>query len=289
MDLSRPFQFVTAERLWRVLIWLMLVGGGILLVMPFLWLVTSSLKAEYQVFQYPPQWIPDPMRFQNYVEALTLRPFHIYLKNTMVIVIVRNIAVLSSASLCAYGFSRLQFPGRDGWFKVVLATMMVPYYVLMIPQYIIFSRMGWVDTFLPLLVPSFFGGGAFNIFLLVQFFRTIPMELADAGRIDGCTEFGVYWRIVLPLAKPVLATVAIFTFLGSWNELMGPLLYLNSPEKYTLALGLTHFQSFFEHGGRSMWHLLMAASTVMVIPPILVFFAAQRYFIQGFVLTGIRG
>lgn len=259
------------------------------MLMPFLWLVTSSLKAELQVFQYPPQWIPDPAHFENYVEALTLRPFHIYLKNTMVIVIVREIGVLLSASLCAYGFSRLRFPGRDWWFKVVLATMMIPFYVLMIPQYIIFSRLGWIDTYLPLVVRSFFGGGAFNIFLLVQFFRTIPEDLSDAARIDGCTEFGVYSRIVLPVAKPVLATIAIFTFLNGWNELMGPLLYLNSPDKFTLALGLTHFQSFYQHGGRSMWHLLMAASTVMILPPVLVFFFAQRYFIQGIVLSGIRG
>src|SRR5690606_22124209 len=149
-----------------------------------------------QVFQYPPKWIPDPIRFENYVEALTYKPFHIYLKNTMVIIILNEIAVLWSASFCAYGFARMRFPGRDFWFAIVIGTMMMPYVVLVVPTFVIFSRLGWIDTFLPLTVPQFFGGGAFNIFLLRQFFRTIPEELSDAARIDGATEFGIYWRIM---------------------------------------------------------------------------------------------
>jgi len=256
---------------------------------PFLWLVTSSLKLEYQVMQYPPVWIPDPVRLQNYVEAMTMRPFHIYIKNSLVIVLANEIAILSSASLCAYGFARLEFKGRDAWFAVVLATMMLPYYVLMVPHFYIFSRLKWIDTFLPLTIPQFFGGGAFNIFLLRQFFRTIPGDLSDAARIDGCSELGIWSRVMLPLAKPALSTVAIFTFMNGWNNLMGPLLYLNSPEKYTVAIGLTYFRSFFQHGGRSMWHLLMAASAVMILPVIIVFFSAQRYFVQGIVMSGIKG
>jgi len=225
------------------------------------------------------------MRFQNYVEALTYKPFHIYLKNTLFIVLLNEIAILWSASFCAYGFARIQFPGRDFWFSVALATMMVPYFVLMVPTFVIFSRLQWIDTFLPLTVPAFFGGGAFNIFLLRQFFRTIPPELADAARIDGCNEFQIYGRIMLPLAKPALATVAIFTFLGGWNDFIGPLLYLNSPEKFTVSIGLATFRSVL----RTRWDLLMAASTTMILPVILIFFVAQRYFVQGIMMSGLKG
>lgn len=270
---------------WRAFVWVVLVFGAILMSLPFLWLVSSSLKVEEKVFQYPPQWIPDPVRFRNYVDALTYKPFHIYLKNTMIIVLLNEVAILWSASFCAYGFARLQFPGRDFWFAVAMATMMVPYFVLMVPTFVIFSRLKWVDTFLPLTVPLFFGGGAFNIFLLRQFFRTLPSELADAARIDGCNEFQIYGRIMLPLAKPALATVAIFTFLGAWNDFIGPLLYLNSPEKFTVSIGLATFRSVL----RTRWDLLMAASTAMILPVILVFFLAQRYFVQGIVLSGLKG
>jgi len=269
----------------RVFIWLMLIVGAVVMALPFLWLMSSSLKLERKVFQFPPQWIPDPIRFLNYVDALTYKPFHIYVKNTFFVVILNEVAILWSASFCAYGFARIQFPGRDLWFGIVLATMMVPYFVLMVPSFVIFSRLRWIDTFLPLTVPLFFGGGAFNIFLLRQFFRTIPEELADAARIDGCSEFGIYARIMLPLAKPALTTVAIFTFLGGWNDFIGPLLYLNSPGNFTVAIGLATFRSVL----RTRWDLLMAASTATTLPVILIFFLAQRYFIQGVVMTGLKG
>ena len=219
-------------------------------------------------------------------------PFYIYVKNTVFIVLVREVAVILSASFCAYGFARLRFVGRDIWFGIVLATMMVPYIVLMVPTYIIFARLSWIDTYLPLTVPWFFGGGAFNIFLLRQFFRTIPEELADAARIDGCSEYAIYARILMPLAKPALVTVAIFTFIDGWNDFMGPLLYLNSPENYTVALGLALFRASFgldAAGGRSRWDWLMAASTAMVVPVIIVFFFLQSYFVKGVVMTGLKG
>ncbi|MCS7222790.1 MAG: carbohydrate ABC transporter permease [Anaerolineae bacterium] len=271
---------------WRAFVWVVLLVGAFIMALPFFWLVSSSLKLEQRVFQFPPQWIPDPVRFENYIEALTYKPFHLYVKNTLIIVILNEIAVLWSASFCAYGFARIQFPGRDFWFGVVLATMMVPYFVLMVPTFVIFSRLQWIDTFLPLTVPAFFGGGAFNIFLLRQFFRTIPAELADAARIDGCSEFGIYARIMLPLAKPALTTVAIFTFLGGWNDFIGPLLYLNSPEKFTVSIGLATFRSAMY---TPRWNLMMAASAAMVLPVILVFFLAQRYFVQGIVMSGLKG
>jgi ABC-type glycerol-3-phosphate transport system permease component len=277
--------FWNGDRAWRLFIWIILVIGAVMMALPFVWLVISSLKYENDIFQYPPQWIPNPVRLQNYSDALTYKPFNIYLMNTMIIATLNMIAIIGTASLCAYGFARIKFPGRDFWFAIVLSTMMVPYFVLMIPQFVIFSRLGWIDTFLPLTVPFFFGGGAFNIFLLRQFFRTLPIELSDAARIDGCSEFGIYWRIIMPLAKPALATVAIFTFLFSWNDFIGPLLYLSSPEKFTVALGLATFRSIM----RTRWDLLMAAATAMILPIVLLFFFAQRYFIQGIAMSGIKG
>lgn len=272
---------------WRVLVWLVLVFGAFLMALPFLWLVTSSLKSEIEIFQFPPQWIPNPIHFENYVNAWSARPFPLYVKNTLTIVILNEIAVLLSSSFCAYGFARLKFPGRDFWFSVVLTTMMVPAVVLMVPRFAIFSRINWVDTFLPLTVPQFFGGGAFNIFLLRQFFRTIPEELADAARIDGCSEFGIYWVIMMPLAKPALTTTAIFTFINSWNSFVEPLLYLNSPRKYTVAVALSLFGESMT--GRTRWDLIMAASTMMIVPVLLIFFFAQRYFVQGIATSGLKG
>ncbi|MCB9155727.1 MAG: carbohydrate ABC transporter permease [Caldilineaceae bacterium] len=255
------------------------------MALPFLWLLSSSLKPEQEIFLFPPKWIPNPVRFQNYIDALTYKPFGTYIANTLWIVILNEIAIVGSASLCAYGFARISFPGRDFWFGIVLATLMVPYFVMMIPQFVIFSRLGWTDSYLPLTIPFFFGGGAFNIFLLRQFFRTLPAELADAARIDGCSELGIYWRIFMPLAKPALATVAIFTFLNGWNDFIGPLLYINSPDKFTVAIGLATFRSVM----RTRWDLLMAASTAMIVPVLLLFFFAQRYFIEGIVLSGLKG
>jgi ABC-type glycerol-3-phosphate transport system permease component len=278
-------RFFSEERIWRSLTLVVLVAGAIVMAMPFLWLVTSSLKAEQEIFLFPPRWLPTPPRFENYVDALTYKPFALYIANTLYIVLLNEIAILGTASLCAYGFARIDFPGRNFWFAIVLSTMMVPYFVLMVPQFVIFSRLGWIDSFLPLTVPFFFGGGAFNIFLLRQFFRTLPSELADAARIDGCAEFGIYWRIFIPLAKPALATVAIFTFLGGWNDFIGPLLYINSPDKLTVAVGLATFRGVM----RTRWDLLMAASTAMILPVLLLFFLAQRYFIEGIVLSGMKG
>lgn len=276
--------FSTDKVLQMVVLIILLVGAAIMSV-PFLWLLVSSFKLEEKIFTFPPEWIPNPFRWQNYPDALTYKPFGLYLFNTMKIVILNEIAILLSASFCGYGFARIRFPGRDFWFSIVLATLMVPYFVLMVPQFIVFSRFGWVDTILPLTFPYFFGGGAFNIFLFRQFFRSLPEELADAGRIDGCSEFGIYWRIMMPLCKPALATVAVFTFLAAWNDYIGPLLYLRSDYNFTVAIGLATFRGVM----RTEWNLLMAASTAMILPVIILFFFAQRYFIEGVVLSGLKG
>jgi multiple sugar transport system permease protein len=269
----------------RAVIWVVLVVGAILMMLPLVWMVSCSFKSEEMVFQFPPQLIPDPIRAVNYVNALTYKPFDIYLRNTLFLEVLNELAILLASSFCAYGFARIRFAGRDFWFALVLATMMVPFVVLMVPQFVIFSRLHWLDTYLPLTVPYFFGGGAFNIFLLRQFFRTIPEELADAARIDGCSEYLIYARIMMPLAKPALITVAIFTFFGTWNDFLGPLLYLNSPERFTISLGLAGFRSVM----RTRWDLLMAASTATTLPIVILFFFAQRYFVQGVVLSGLKG
>jgi len=272
-------------RVWNWLTITMLVVMAFVMVMPFVWLVSSSLKSQIEIFSYPPQWIPNPFHFENYSNALTIKPFGLYLVNTLKIVVLNVVAVVFSSSFVAYGFARIRFPGRDFWFGVVLATLFLPYAVLIVPSFMIFSRLGWVDTILPLTVPLFFGGGAFNIFLLRQFFRTIPEELADAARIDGCSEFGIYWRIMMPLAKPALITVAIFTFLNAWNDLLGPIIYLRSPQNFTVAVGLSSFRSTLDVS----WDLQLAATTAVILPVVILFFFSQRYFIKGIVMTGLKG
>lgn len=273
------------NRWTRWLIYIILVAVAALMLFPFLWLVSSSLKSQVQIFAYPPEWIPNPPIWQNYVDAMTFRPFHIYLRNSIAIAALNVTAVVLTSSLCAYGFARIRFWGRDFWFSIVIATLLLPSIVTLVPQFIIFTRLGWVDTILPLTVPLFFGGGAFNIFLLRQFFRTIPEELADAARIDGCSEFGIYWRVMLPLSKPALITVSIFTFLASWNDLIGPLVYLRTPDTFTVAIGLAQFRGALT----TRWDLQMAAATMMVLPVVILFFFAQRYFVQGIVMTGLKG
>jgi multiple sugar transport system permease protein len=255
------------------------------MTIPFFWMVSTSLKEDSQIWLFPPVWIPNPILWQNYTEALTILPFGRYALNTALITILTTVGVVLTSSLCAYGFARMQFPGRDFIFMVVLSAIMIPYAVLLIPHYIMFRYLGWIDTYLPLWVPVWFGGGAFNIFLLRQFFRTIPAELSDAARIDGASELGIYWNIIMPLAGPALATVAIFTVLNTWNDFLGPLVYISSQDKFTLALGLAQFRGLYA----TQWQYLMAASTVVIAPTLVLFFLAQRYFVQGIVLTGLKG
>jgi multiple sugar transport system permease protein len=211
--------------------------------------------------------------------------FLTYLSNTLLVALLSVIGTLCSSSLVAYGLSRIQWKGRTTLFNVTLATMMVPFPVLMVPLYGVFRSMGWIGTLMPLWVPMFFGG-AFNIFLLRQFFLTIPGELSDAARIDGCSEFGIFWRVILPLARPALSVVALFTFLNAWNDFLGPLIFLTEPETFTMALGLQQYQSQL---GGSEWHLLMGASALLVMPIIVLFFFAQKTFIQGISTTGMGG
>jgi multiple sugar transport system permease protein len=269
----------------RSLTYLLLVLITIILLTPLVWLVSSALKDTGQIFTYPPEWIPDPVLWSNFPDATTYYPFGRYASNTLFIAALNIAGVLLTASMAAYAFARLRFPGRDLIFMILLSTLMLPFTVLMIPRYIEFRELGWLDSWKPLIVPNWFGGSVFFIFLLRQFFKTIPRDLSDAAKLDGASEFRIYWQIVLPLSKPALAVVAAFVFLDTWNDFLGPLIYITSPDKYTVSQGLALFVGSFS----SQFAYLMAASTMMILPPIAVFIAAQRYFVHGVVLTGVKG
>lgn len=271
--------------LGRILIYTLLILGAVVLMLPLAWLVSSSLKQSGRIFVVPPQWIPNPTMWSNYAEVWRMIPFGLYVRNTTFVTAFCIVGALASSSIVAFGFARLRFPGRDVLFLVLLATIMIPSQVTLIPTYVLFRIIGWLDSYYPLIVPAFFGGGAFNIFLLRQFFMKLPLELDDAARIDGCSTFGIFRRILLPQSRPALGVIAIFLFMAHWNDFFGPLIYLNSADKYTLALGL----NLFRGTQYTAWHLLMAASTMTAIPCIVLYFVAQRYFIQGIVFTGIKG
>jgi len=263
---------------------LVLIPLAIIYMIPFFWMISTSLKPDNQIFLWPPVWIPKPFMWSNYPRAINFIPFWAYVKNTLIIAFFAIVGVLFSCPPVAYSFSRIPWAGRNVLFIMTIATMMLPYQVTMIPLFIIFSRLGWVGTYLPLIVPHFFGG-AFYIFLLRQFFMTIPQELTDAARIDGASEIGIYTRIMLPLTRPALATIVVFEFLARWRDFLGPLIYLNDPQKYTISLGLQMFR--MEHG--TEWALLMACSIVLTAPIIVLYFFVQRTFIQGITLTGLKG
>jgi ABC-type glycerol-3-phosphate transport system permease component len=264
--------------------WLALAALAALFLLPFLWMVSTSLKADRQVFAYPPQWVPHPAHPENYPISLSAFPFWRYLGNTLFLCAATVAGSLFSCALPAYAFARLPFRGRDGLFLLMLGTIMLPAQATMLPVFLLFRRMGWIGTFLPLWVPAFFGN-AFYIFLLRQFFRTIPRELSDAARIDGCSELGIFWRVILPLSRPALATVALFSFIGTWTDYLGPLVYLHDERQFTLALGLTAFLG--RHGAE--WNLLMAAATVVTAPLIFLFLLTQRTFVKGVALSGLKG
>ncbi|MCY4110155.1 MAG: carbohydrate ABC transporter permease [Chloroflexi bacterium] len=282
-----------------VLAYCVMIAVSIILILPLLWLFAASLKTQQLVLSTPRGFgeffaslVPSDPQFVNYSEALTRRPFGLWTRNTMIIVVLATAGTLLSASMAAYAFARLRFPGRQLLFTVTLSTLMLPFIVTMIPQFLMFSKIpgpssagNWTDTLMPLILPHWLGGGAFYIFLMRQFFTTIPHELDEAARIDGAGFFRSYWQITLPLSGPVLATVTIFSFITNWNDFLAPLIYLASRQNQTLALGLQSFQGEFsnEH------HLLMAASATMTVPVLLVFFFMQKYFLRGFVMSGIAG
>ncbi|MFM7171805.1 MAG: carbohydrate ABC transporter permease [Caldilinea sp.] len=275
---------ISSARLRRWLLLALLWGVALLFLVPLLWMLSSSLKPTWQIFETPPRWLPDPPRWENYSEALTTLPFGRYLRNTTVITLLTIVGHLLSCTLVAYAFARLRAPGRDTLFVVMLATLMLPYPVTMTPLYVIFHRLGWINTFLPLIVPAFLGS-PFYIFLLRQFFLTIPRDFEDAARIDGANTVQILAWVLVPMVAPALATVTLFTFQASWNDFLAPLIYLQRPDLYTVTLGLQFFRSTYT----TNWAYLMAASLTTMLPVIAVFFAAQRYFLAGISLAGIKG
>lgn len=277
----------TARKLSSVLgntaITIVLIAGAIIFVFPFLWMLSTSLKTPQEIVATPTVWIPAVPQWKNYAEALSYFPFVRYLMNTLFLVTMNVLGTLFSSALVGYAFARLRWPGREVWFKILLATMMLPSTVTMVPQFILFKNFGWLNTYLPLIVPAF-TGSATNIFLLRQFFRTIPTSLSECAKLDGCSEFRIFAQVVLPLCTSALATVAIFSFMFTWNDFMGPLLYINDKMSYTLSYGLRTFQIQSD----SKWHLTMAASVVVAIPSLVLFFCCQKYFIEGIALTGMK-
>lgn len=264
--------------------YLVMLGGTIVLLIPFAWMLTTSLKPLDEVYAFPIIWIPSRLVLENYLDVFKNVPFGRYLWNSTVLSVLGIIGNIMGSSLAAFSFARLRFPGRTVFFIIMLSTMMVPVWVTMVPTFIIFSRLGWLDTYLPILVPNFFAVPFFT-FLLRQFFMAVPFEMEEAARIDGCSSFGLFWRIFLPLSVPALATVAIFSFFFHWNDLLGPLIYLRSQLKFPVAMGIASFQS----EQYANFALMMAAATMALLPMLVVFFFTQRLFIQGVVITGVKG
>ncbi len=259
--------------------------GAIALLMPLFWLLSTSLKETGKEWIMPPQWIPNPPVWSNYTQALTSVPFDLFFRNTILIAVLATLGTLWTSTMAGFAFSRLRFPGRDVLFALVLATMLLPSVVTLIPTFLLFKTLGWLDTFLPLIVPYWFGGTAFSIFLSRQFFLGIPYEIDEAARVDGASSFRIYTTMMLPVSLPLLAALTIFSILHHWNDFMAPLIYLNRDEMKTLALGLRLFQGDFG----AQYNLMMAAAAVTVIPVIVLFFAAQRFFVRGIVTTGLAG
>ncbi|MBD2872531.1 carbohydrate ABC transporter permease [Paenibacillus arenilitoris] len=275
------------EGLRKTVVAILLIGGSVIILSPIWWMISTSLKPMEEIMQYPPTFFPKEIHWDNYVRAWTSPAAHFsrWLMNTALITVCVVLASVFSNAFIAYGFAKIKFPGRSFLFAVVLATMMIPGFVTMIPQYILFAKLGWMNTYWPLIVPSLFGS-AFFIFLLRQFFMSIPNELIDAAKIDGANHFYIWLRLMVPLIKPAVATIAIFSFNGAWNDFLGPLLYVNDEKMYTLQIGLQTFKGT----EATQWHYLMAASLMVLLPVIALFMFFQRYFIEGMNLTaGTKG
>jgi multiple sugar transport system permease protein len=277
----------TRDVIFEAVMHLILLVVGATFLLPFFWLVSTSLKAPGKEFAFPPEWIPNPIVWQNYPETLFgVLPFYQFFINTFIISFLSLIGTVLSSALVAFGFARIPFVGRNALFVVLLSTLMLPPSVTIIPMFILFRNLGWIDTWYPLIVPSFFGS-AFSIFLMRQFYMTIPYDLDEAAKIDGASNFLIWWRIMIPLSMPVLATIAVLSFMDDWNSFLRPLIFLTSLDKQMLGVGLAFFRGL--SSGYSKWNLMMAASAMMTAPIIILFFFAQHYFVKGIVMSGMGG
>ena len=267
----------------KVLLYALLIIIGIIMVVPFLWMISTSLKEQYDTVKIPPVWIPNPPRWQNYVDLFTQQPMLQFMLNTIKIVFFVVLGQLFFSSLAAYSFARIKFKGRTVMFFFYIATLMVPGQVTMIPTYLMFAKVGLVDNHIVLILPAFFS--AFGVFLLRQFFMCLPKELEEAAEIDGCNPFTTYYRIMLPLIVPAMLTLGVFTLMNTWNDYMGPLIYLTTPEKYTMTLGIAYFKGVYT----TQWNLVMAGSVLSVIPILVAYLCAQKYFVEGIAFSGVKG
>jgi ABC-type glycerol-3-phosphate transport system permease component len=273
----------------RAALYLLAVATSALFMAPFLWTVFSSLKPSNELYTYPPTWLPSVVVWRNYPRVFEQVPYATWLLNTVLVASLATLGAVASSSLVAYSFARFRYPGRNVLFLLTLSTMMLPIEVTIIPLYIMFASVGWLDDFKPLIVPSFFGGSAFLIFLMRQFFMTIPLDLDEAARIDGAGPLTVFWAIMLPLSMPAVAAATVMTLIGHWESFVEPLIFLNSQSKLTLAVGLRYFSTQGDPSGEPMENLLMAATVMMTAPIIGLFFVSQRFFVRGIVMSGIKG
>jgi multiple sugar transport system permease protein len=266
----------------KIVQYLVIILVSLMMVLPFVWMLSASLKAETEIFGFPIQWIPETFKWDNYAKVWTTIPFGLYYLNTLKIAVITTILVVINSSLAGYAFAKIKFPESTRLFFIYIATMMIPYQVMMIPQFMLMNNLGLVNSHWALIILGTFN--PFGVFLFRQFFLSIPDELLEAARIDGLSEFGIYWRIVMPLSKPAIATLVIFSFMHAWNDFLGPLIYLTSDRLYTLQLGIQHFITEYN----TEYSLLMAAAVSAIVPTIIVYFFAQDHFIKGVANTGIK-
>jgi multiple sugar transport system permease protein len=277
-----------ARGLTLLLTYASLLALGLMFSFPFFWTLSSSLKTAHETQLFPPGLLPAVPQWVNYATVWTTQPVWRWILNSLIVILLSVPGAVISGIVVAYSFARFDYPGRSFLFMLLLSTLMLPFEVTLIPQYLLFYQLKWIDTFLPLTVPAWFGSSAFTIFLLRQFFMTIPRDLDDAARVDGASSFRILWSIIVPLSRPALATVLILQFLSHWNDFLGPFVYLNNRSLFTMSLGLRYFQTVPEQLGEPKDHLLMVATIIMTLPAIALFFAAQRYFVRGIVMTGLK-
>ena len=275
----------------RILLYVVAISASILFMIPFAWTVFSSLKTPSELYMYPPSWLPKTAQFVNYQEVFNVAPYGRWLWNSVFVAVLATFGAVFTAALVGYSFARFRYPGRDLIFLLSLSTLMLPSEVTLIPLYLLFNKVRWLDTYLPLIVPAYFGGGAFLIFMMRQFFLTIPRDLDEAALMDGASYLRIFLQIILPLSMPVLATAAIITFIADWNAFLFPYIILTSKEKFTIGIGIKYFQTIASNidSMEPRENLLMAASIMMTAPIIILFFTAQRYFVKGIVMSGIKG
>jgi multiple sugar transport system permease protein len=285
MSTTSQSHMVTGSKVPTIVAYLVVILGSFVMAAPYIWMLLTSFTEEARIFQYPPSFWPHPFVLSNYADLFRDAPLVRNGLNSTFIAVTTTIGLVSSCSLGAFSLARLRFPGRGIWFALILVTLFVPGQVLLIPQYFVFRSLGWIDTFLPLIVPYFFGG-AFGIFLLHQFFKGIPEELVDAARIDGANPFQVFFQIFVPLSAPAIVALGILQFLYGWNQFLEPLVYLNSASNYTYPLALTQFQS--QYGAEYFWGIIMGGALIGTIPSIAVYLIGQRYFVQGIILSGVK-